>query len=238
MSLPLAAALFSITTSTHATIVLIDFGAPAPGGTPPPAGIDGNGNIWNEGSTTTLSNLVAADGSGATTWDYAITGFSGPGSVRSNFSGNGANGPAGPAPFDQEFAHIDGIFSQGTSAPATITFTDLTPSTTYFFSAIGGRRNASDVVNGENGLITVTTGISNSATYGLANDGTQADFSITSNGSGMIAFNFRSTDNAGGGGSSSNAANINALRISTVPEPSSTALLGLAGLPLILRRRR
>jgi len=56
---------------------------------------------------------------------------------------------------------------------------------------------------------------------------------FTSNGSGVLTFLVDGTGNGGTGRSS-----INALEISVVPEPSTTALLGLGGLALILRRRK
>ncbi len=54
---------------------------------------------------------------------------------------------------------------------------------------------------------------------------------ISVNGSDQIVISFDA-------GSSTNVQHINAIELTAVPEPSSTALLGLGGLALILRRRK
>jgi hypothetical protein len=214
-----ATALFvAIATSASAATVLIDWST----ADSTPGGADSNGYHWNSVDAG-ATNLVGSDGV-ATTWDVtaAVLDNSGNGND-SGFGGAGVNGPIGSAPFDQLFAVTDGIYSQSETGYATISFSDLDLSSVYNFSAIGGRNSG-----GVDGTIAVTTGTGTGGT--LLNDGTILDFSVTSDASGDIVLVFAAP--------SSNAT-FNALSITTaVPEPSFTALLGLGGLALILRRRR
>ena len=220
--------LVALSINAQAAGVLIDFSnATAAGAT-----ADGNGNFWttvgnsgDQGDTADLSvtNLIDTTGV-ATTFDLSVD-FSG--NVRNGWGGNGINGTAGSNPFDQSFAVIDGIFSNTSAGLVTLTFSDLDASSVYNLSLIGGRAS-----NGTDGPIAITTGTGAGGT--LLNNGTQLDLSITSNASGVIAFTFVDTNT-----DFNDSTTLNAMRISApVPEPSSTALLGLGGLALIMRRRK
>ena len=226
----LVATLATTGTTQAALVALIDLHTAFT----PPAGADANGNHWNAigGAATyttpvTVSNLKTTS-NGATTWDLTVSGLVDKPSPQGDvgWSGGGV-GLAGPAPFDQDFAYKDGIFSQDSNAKATITLADLTPNTQYNFTAIGGRTST-----GANGVITVTTGTGTGGT--LLNTGALLDFSVVSNASGVIAFTFNSA-NASSGGTSSN---MSAFRMQIIPEPASLALAGVGALLVLPRRRR
>ena len=207
--------------------VLIDFSNATAAG----AGADSNGNYWTtvgtagqQGNAADLSvtNLIDSTNT-ATTIDLNVD-FSN--TDRNGWGGNGINGPLGSDPFDQSFAVIDGIYSSTTAGLVTVTFSDLAVSKVYDLSLIGGR-----ATTGTDGPIAITTGTGSGGT--LLNDGTQLDLSIISDGSGVIAFTFVDTNDF-----VSNSTTLNAMSIAIVPEPSSTALIGLGGVALMLRRRR
>jgi hypothetical protein len=64
------------------------------------------------------------------------------------------------------------------------------------------------------------------------------NFSATSTAGGIIEFDFSELLNDTDGGTSAAFNAMSITGITTIPEPSSTALLGLGGLALIVRRRR
>jgi MYXO-CTERM domain-containing protein len=213
----------------HAATVLIDWSTAASVTNPA-----GDGKHWNSlGAPTTTSSFDLAttaliDSTGASS-GISVAMFSATSNgTGAGFGGTGINGPAGADPFDEANAIVDGIYANNNAAGiATITFTGLAASTTYNISAIGGRASA-----GEDGVITVTTGTSASTTYDLSNTGTVLDFSVTSDASGEIVFDFSRSTGTGG-----LSATFNAMSITSIPEPSA-ALLGGLGALLLLRRRR
>jgi hypothetical protein len=207
-------------------VVLIDFSDATAAG----AGADGNGNYWTsvgdaglQGNAADLSvaNLIDSTNS-ATTIDLDIN-FSN--TSANGWGGNGIDGPPGSNPFDQTFAVTDGIYSNTSGGLVTLTFSDLDVNTKYNLSLIGGRASA-----GTDGVIGITTGTGSGGI--LRNNGTQLDLSIFSDSSGEIAFTFVDTNFT-----NINSTTLNAMSIA-LPEPSSTALLGLGGVALMLRRRR
>lgn len=70
-----------------------------------------------------------------------------------------------------------------------------------------------------------------SATVAPSSSGAAYTFNFTSNGTSTYDLYLRE-NNAG------NRSRLNAVRLTLVPEPSSTALLGLGGLALLIRRKR
>lgn len=179
-------------------------------------------------------------------------------STGTGFGGAGINGPVGAtAPFNITGTNrptVDGLFANyNANGTVVFTFSGLVASTVYDFSLIGGRAS-----NGSNGFIKVITGTAGAGgsdvdlletggggtgkyaaddfldTFSLLNDGTIASFSVTSNASGLIAFDFFEGQNDTNGTTN---ATFNAMSITQVPEPS-TALLGGLGLLALLRRRR
>ncbi|MBT8037279.1 MAG: PEP-CTERM sorting domain-containing protein [Verrucomicrobiae bacterium] len=208
----------------------------------------GDGKYWNtigqaDGALDhSITNMVDS-ANVATGFNLAIdvTNIDSGGVSGAGFGGTGVNGPSGADPFDEANVITDGIFNNNAgNGTAVFSFTGLAASSSYNFSAIGGRET-----NGDDGAIIIldaaTSFLGNSAittevNYSLLNDGTVRDFSVTSNGSGEIFFEFRKAST----GDTDGSATINGLSIegAVVPEPSSTALIGLGGLALILRRRR
>jgi hypothetical protein len=183
----------------------------------------GDGKHWNSLGAPTASNIsydlattALIDSTGASSGISVAMFSSATGSSGAGFGGTGIAGPSGPDPFDEANAVIDGIYSNQTSTSgtssgkATITFTGLVPSTTYNISAIGGRAS-----NGEDGKITVTTGTTGSPFYTLSNSGTVLNFSVTSNASGVIVFDFIRTTTT-----ISLNATFNAMSITPAPAPT------------------
>jgi len=212
-----AASLLATVAGAHASTILIDFS----GATSEPGVADGNGNRWTTiGTAGTTSNLIDATGA-VTLTDITVefTQFS------AGYGGNGIDGPAGPAPFDQSFAVVDGIFSSRTIGVATATFSNLALDTPYDLSMIGGRATV-----GVDGTIEVTTGTGSGGT--LLNDGTVLDLTVVSNSLGQIAFTFTDFDD-----DNTNGATLNAMSLTQVPEPGMSVLLALSGLLIVVRRR-
>jgi hypothetical protein len=122
----------------------------------------------------------------------------------------------------------DGLFINA-GGVITLTFTGLDAGMTYDFLAYGARGN------GGTGVTYTATGgnTENDSISSVSDNGTETVnlTGITANGSNEITFVV--TDGGGAGA-------LNFLQITSVPipEPSSTALLGLGGLAFILRRRR
>ncbi len=247
-----------VAASANAATVLIDWStnqtAPSP---------DTNGNYWNTlgpagvgsdftATALTASNNTASGWSVAATLDAVTSNSTGAG-----FGGAGINGPVGAtSPFNTtggDRPTVDGMYSNyNANGTAVITFTGLAANTQYDFSAIGGRASG-----GNDGFIKVITGAFGAGgsdidlletsggtgkyaaddfldTFSLLNDGTILNFSVTSDGSGSIAFDFFEGQNDTDGGSNST---FNALSITEIPEPSA-ALLGGLGFMMLLRRRR
>jgi hypothetical protein len=212
-----AASLLATVAGAHASTVLVDFSS----ATSEPGVADANGNRWTTiGEAGTISDLI--DATGATTAIDITADFS---RFSAGLGGNAIDGPAGPAPFDQSFAVVDGIFSSRTIGVATVTFSNLAIDTPYDLSMIGGRKTV-----GVDGTIEVITGTGSGGT--LPNDGTVLDLTVISNPVGQITFTFTDFDD-----DNTNGATLNAMSLTQVPEPGMSVLLSLSGLLLVVRRR-
>ena len=197
--------------SAQAATVLVDFSSAQ--STPPgPQG----GNYWNTIGTTAVTSLLdSATGLGSG-WDIKVD----DGGTATGFGGTGINGNGAAAPFDQTFAIVDGIFSNRANAAgtSTITFTGLAGNTPYGFSTYSDRASG-----WANSVIATTVG-TGPASVALLKDSV-TDFTVTSSGSGSIAFTF-----AEGPGESSPVGNnsvLNALSMTGAPGP------GYARIPFV-----
>ncbi len=179
-------------------------------------------NLFATTTPTLVADLVRFSDNAATgvslTSSASATGNLGIGGldvtpVTKSFSGSGAIATT---------AQADVLFVN--SSTVALTFANLDNSLTYnleIMSLVPTARNANDItVNG-----TTISIDPNDSTAIYAFNG------ISVNGSDEIVISFDA-------GSSANVQHINAIELTAVPEPSSTALLGLGGLALILRRRR
>jgi len=261
-SLTLATGFFIASGTAMAQTVLIDWSTSNDFAS---LGADTNGNHWNSlGAAGGVGQDVAV--TALTTSTNTASGWSVAADLTANtsnntgtgFGGAGIDGPTGANPFDITGTNrptVDGLFANyNANGTAVFTFSGLAASTQYDFSLIGGRAS-----NGSNGYIKVITGIAGAGasdidllettggtgkyadddfldTFSLLNDGTIASFSVTSDASGLIAFDFFEGQNDTNGTTN---ATINALSISQVPEPSAFALLaGMFGLTWVMVRRR
>lgn len=222
--------------SANAAIALVDLGTAASVTNPA-----SDGKYWTSVGTGTNNTSTALDlidiANASTSWDIAITTTSiqDGGTSGAGFGGTGIDGPSGADPFDEANAITDGVFANNNgNGTVVFAFTGFIAGATYDFSAIGGRDSGG--ADGQIIILDSAIAIGNGAVglrdnYTLADSGTVRNFSVDATVGGEIWFEFRSTAS----GSTLNALSIEG---AAVPEPSGTALLGLGGLALILRRRR
>lgn len=213
------------TSSVQAATLLVDFNQINDQGaskTP-----DGAGNYWNTVNNANPTSLVDLS-NGSTGVTLVVTlGEEG----HEGYAGAGA-GSSNPGPgsglLNQSFAYTDGIFTNNVNAAGiTLSFSGLAANTAYDFSLYAGRNTSAN-----SALITLVTGSSLTGDAVVENR-SLADFNITSDASGNLAFIFRHSTPATSGTSSV----LTALSLSGVPEPSS-ALLAAIGLCTFLRRHR
>jgi hypothetical protein len=226
---------FVATGSVQAAIVLIDFGnaSGTPGGYTEAAIIGANG----DGVTTGDVAL------GATGWTINVTET---GALNGGNAGAGANYGTVIGDYPGELSGFevtalqDGIFANANgingNSQLTVAISGLVDGYDYDLLFYGARGNSVtsdeqgadwDITKGIGGGATINTDITDNSTDvvdwdGIRSVGGEIVFTITSVGTSFereISLNFGQI-------------------IETVPEPSSTALLGLGGLALALRRRR
>ncbi|MBT8037273.1 MAG: hypothetical protein KJO21_06980 [Verrucomicrobiae bacterium] len=191
----------------------------------------GDGKYWNalgqaDGSLDhSVANVIDVSNA-STTIGLAIdlTNIQAGGTSGAGFGGTGVNGPSGADPFDEAAVITDGIFNNNANnGTAVFSFTGLAADTSYAFSAIGGRAS-----NGDDGQIIIldaaenklgAAAVTTETTHTLLNDGTVLDFSVTSNASGEIFFEFRKADP----GDTDGSATINGLSITSASPADTTA---------------
>lgn len=219
---------------TKATTVLIDFGRD----NTVTAGSEAGGVYNTVAIPTNVNNATTGDvplsdtGTNPTGWTINVT---------ENGSGNGGRAgsgadmttfPAAVSGFDTN-ALKDSLFANNAgSGPVSmvVTISGLDDTKTYDLLLYGGRINNQNLF--QTWSLTEGTGGANVSHDSLGNTTVAVDWdSISTNGSGVIAFSI--SGNSGSGA----AAAINFGQIIEVPEPSSLALIGIGGL-LIARRRR
>jgi hypothetical protein len=194
---------------------------------PGPTVTDDVGNDWNDfavsGLVTTIHDLdgVTLDG---VSINFAAGGMNDAG--ENNWDGLSTNGGAAPAEF------VDSVTTDLSHSNATVTITGLNTALTYnlYSTSHGGGSgwDASEDVHSVTGDVSYG---SSQLNRGASRLGAFHTFlGVSPDVTGTIVFTTSQP-------SSSNPA-FNGLLINAVPEPSSTALLGLGGLALILRRRK
>ena len=189
---------------------------------------DTAGNDWFDysarGTFNTIHNL---DGDTLTGVSVTVAGGGGNPAGEDNWVGLSTNGGSAPAEF------VDSVTTDLWFNNTTITITGLATGLTYnLYSVSHGGGAGFDAVEDTHSVTGDVSYGSSTHTRGAARvSGTFHTFlGVTPDGSGTIVL--ATTQPSG-----TNAA-FNGLLIEAVPEPSTTALLGLGGLALILRRRK
>ena len=190
---------------------------------------DTAGNDWNEFTSTnttdnTIHNLdgVIVDGVSV---QFAGGGINNAG--ENNWAGLSTNGGGAPAAF------VDSVTTDLLFNNFTLTITGLDTSLTYdLYSTSHGGGSGFD---GRNEAHTVTGDMvygPSALNRGASRLGAFHSFlGVSPDNSGTIVLVASATDG-------SNNPAFNGLLINVIPEPSTTALFGLAGIGLVLRRRR
>lgn len=218
--------------ASQAAVVILDFG-----NTGASAVYTDGGNSYNRLNALGTYNAVTAFDGSATTWN-----------VVASSAGSGGNGSQGfvssvtsanaIAPFTglSNTALQDGFFINNNNT-VTVAISGLDITKTYNLAAFGAE-NLDGPATPSNFTLTVGTTAS-TLTQVLDVDanlttGAAANWSsVTPDAAGNITF----TVNANGG-TSGFRTELNAVRIESIPEPSSAALLGLGVLALAFRRRK
>jgi hypothetical protein len=212
-------ALASLLVSSAQATAILDFSAavPTPGG-------EQGGNHWTTIASAGLTDLLDAATGLDSGWDLTLTT-----PATTGLGGTAINGNGDAAPFDQSFAIIDGLFSNRNTARATLAFSNLTPNQAYSFTTY------SDRVSGWADAEILTVIGTGPASIPILKD-TVTDFQITSDPTGIISFTFGEGPNEST--PIGDNAVLNALRISSIPEPSSFVLILLGATGLGVARRR
>ena len=210
-----------VSRSVSATVINVDFQAGS--NTYSGQGVLGGASdtIWNPVSNTN-SNLLFADGSGASAVSVSVTGF----------VGNAANG--------SQVNPILNDWLYGLTNPMTISIQGLAANSVFDLAFFNGFYWQDYTILGQPGLLASTR--PNTTSSEGAPPFTADKYAILQNvisdANGVITI----IDTAVNGGAqtiaSSSIAGLQIEQVTTVPEPTSTALLGLGGLALMLRRRR
>lgn len=220
---------------TAGTTIGIDFGST------PYAGSGnfndfGHPNIADGAISTFAGTLINLDGGNVTGVGFSVENQSGDNTADALIS----NGSAGPTPFDESSIYVDGLISNQSGSTGgldaggylLLTFTGLDDSLTY--NLTGGFEGPNANFNATWSFDSGSTGISTnqndsiSSFVATSTDGYKSADGLQTDGSGNLVIQVTRTNHVTVGG----------LTLEVVPEPSTTALLGLGGLALILRRRK
>jgi hypothetical protein len=242
--------LFASDTTTHGQITyLVDFGG---GGfspdqttsgllaTPSP---DANGNYWNNsaggnfGQPSNLGNLVnTANQAGGISLTWTNWG-SGVASANMGVTNVPSASGLSSSLLNIETARNDSVYTQSTTTAARFDLAGLVGGQAYDFSIFASRtgtdirRSIFSVIGSTTLNQTIQTTGTNLSGTGLNYNTTLWNFTITPDSAGKVAVEFLAD-----GSLSSRFAYINAMSISTVPEPSAGTLLGLGLFVLTLAR--
>lgn len=238
----LCAVAMGVATSASGQTILIDFGNNGTNGNIT-ASPDVNGKYWNNsynGGYTITNMTTTANGSTTIDLSYATA-------VATNSASLGVG--SAPAPFNVTTAYEDAIFSTGTTAGTGITvrFAQLDLTKTYKFTLFGSRSTAdSRTTNFE--MVGATTATGSLQTSGTNIGGSGINYNnsnvlvlgglsgIAPNGSSQIDLTFYATST-----DVNKFAYLNSMQIEIIPEPTTTAMLGLGLLStalVVFRRRR
>ncbi|MFC5050877.1 PEP-CTERM sorting domain-containing protein [Rubritalea spongiae] len=228
-----ATALLGLSATSQASSILIDFGASAGVTTGNYNNVNGNGTTGASSISDVEDTYSLIDSTGASAGQVVVSSNTtanwGDAASGANYTGTKPVTLSGIA----ATATDDGLYMNNAGAIdpiVSLSFTGLAASQTYdilFYSARGNNGGVATNIG-----VTTGTGTGASISNSFNNDSDVGIFSATTTASGELTLTYTV------GGSSSSAGALNFMSITAVPEPSSTALLGLGGLALILRRRR
>ena len=182
------------------------------------------GNYWttidSDGNTENLKDSVTNLDTG---WDLGVTGVEGDSPNSTGLVGHVL-----------EPGVTDGLWNRPSNAfIMTISGLDGSGATTYDLSIFGNRSNNANAGISYSVVGNATTTYNNILQGSDDGNDTPTDmFGIQPDGSGVITISM--TLPAGG----HDLSIISTMSITSIPEPSTTALLGLGGLALILRRKK
>ena len=176
----------------------------------------------------------------ATTFQQATAGVTTLGDFTINSSGGNGDYDRGiPSGANQiDDLYRDFIFSQGTSITIAISGVGIAADTEYeltFYAYDSGEPRRTAVAGTAGTTGTKLEGFGGSTTAPTTLDQYALTGTFTSDSTGNLTF---LVDGSGPAPGTAGRSAINGFEISAVPEPSTTALLGLGGLALILRRRK
>ncbi|MGE9268655.1 MAG: hypothetical protein ACQKBY_11200 [Verrucomicrobiales bacterium] len=212
-----------------AAIYLIDFSGS--GGTP--SSPDTNGNHWNSLATANSSTLSSLADTGGTSEAISIT--------TSGFGGNSSAGTITAHPSLGNLGISSALvdwFHVNSGGTGTVTISGLDDSLTYTLDLFGSRpidttRITTYTIGGVSQKQT-SAGVNSGTGSGSGtnrNDDDLTTFANISPTSGVITFTVRNTDTA-------DFSYINAMRLTSVPEPSHGALIVGCFLLIACKRRR
>jgi hypothetical protein len=205
--------------ATRAAVVLVDFSSLVFSGSNVDAA---TGYTWNTVAGADFSAAGLKDSTGATTaLGLSATTPDNYNSVGALVAGSGSS--PGPAWIGSNWISQDSLFSTTT---ISMTLSGLVGGQVYNFEFFGARGNsASPVTNNRTSLYTVTSGASTGSANLNTSNNTNAtvNFDIVADGTGSAIITLGL-----GTGNDSGFAYLNALKVTSVPEPGAAAL-GLLG---------
>lgn len=208
-------------------------------------------SIADNGGSPDVNSYTLLDTTGASTgWLIAFNKVNANGGVGTSGGGGNYSGTVAPdalAAFPNTLTTQDGVFANN-GATLRVTISGLSDALTYDLLAFTGRNTANANTSS---MWSLNTGTAATATFqnasgtttantgqGLNSTGTNGGYAVEWSSvapvGGVIAFDIATAATQ----SSNNVTDLNALRVVSVPEPGSIALLGAAAGTFFLLRRR
>lgn len=222
------------TAPARADVILIDFGTVAKRQSVGAA--DSNGNWWNQvtGKNDVLSSMITS-ANGATTVGLTISDIAGGGTGDYN-AGLTPNAGLDGGKFAYTNVTDDALFWTATDTP-TLNFTGLNDSLTYSFTFYGSRVSANErYTTYQIGAQSAELHTSGSTLPSSWNSSSVVTISGVTSSGGAVNVDMSGFTGAGKTGAAT-FGYLNALQITSVPEPSSALFLVL-GAPALLGARR